>query len=67
MNLFFVSSPFQLICAMEAIAHYKCKQNLLVIRDQENDLAERHVSEILCKDDWAYIIKLPKILRVCKF
>jgi hypothetical protein len=60
MNLFFVSSPFQLICAMEALAYYKCKSNLLVIRDQENDLAEKHVSKIICKDDWDFIIKLPK-------
>lgn len=60
MNLFFVSSPFQLINAMEAISYYKCKNNILILREQENILAESHIDNIIEYNDWDTIIRLPK-------
>lgn len=60
MNLFFVSSPFQLMCAMEAVRYFKCTNNLLVLREQENDLAEEHVKHIIRAEDWDKVIRLPK-------
>jgi hypothetical protein len=61
MNLFFISSPFQLICAMEARAYFGCEQSILVLRDQENDLAEEHVDRILDESEWTHIVRLSKI------
>ena len=73
MNLFFVSTPFQLINALEAIDHYKCDNNLLILREQENSAAEKQITNLLKDHPWFHIIKLkvrptksiyPRLVRI---
>lgn len=63
MNLFFVSSPFQLMNAIEAREFFNCQNSILVLRDQENELAENHVERLLVESDWDHILRLSKLAK----
>ncbi|WP_241643912.1 alpha-2,8-polysialyltransferase family protein [Vibrio parahaemolyticus] len=60
MNLFLASTPFQLINTLEAIEHYQCSKNIIIVREQENDNAERQIEELLARHDWFGIIHLER-------
>ncbi|MCX8891348.1 hypothetical protein [Vibrio parahaemolyticus] len=60
MNLFLASTPFQLINTLEAIEHYQCSKNIIIVREQENDNAERQIEELLARHDWFGIIRLER-------
>jgi hypothetical protein len=57
MNLFFVSTPFQIINAMEAISFYQCQNNVVIYREPENELSKQQMDKLLAKHDWLTIIK----------
>lgn len=60
MNLFLASTPFQLINALEAIEHYQCNNNIIIVREQENENAEREMEELLAQHNWFGIIRLER-------
>ena len=60
MNLFLASTPFQLINALEAIEHYQCNNNIIIVREQENENAERQMEELLAQHNWFGIIRLER-------
>lgn len=49
MNLFSVTSPFQYICAIEAKAHYKTKNNILLLVEQASELGLSQQEKIVKK------------------
>lgn len=56
MNLFLVTSPFQLICAIEAKNHFKTKNNVLIIRHERHESTLNQIGLLLNKNDWSEII-----------
>lgn len=60
MNLFIVSTPFQLINALEAIKQYKCKSNIILLREQENENAEEQIKKLLSHHQWVGIVKIKR-------
>lgn len=62
MNLFFVSSPFQLINAIEAKHYYNCSDqfNILVILEPSEDISKVHLSSILKLSQWSQVITLSR-------
>ncbi|HCG6982494.1 glycosyltransferase 52 family protein [Vibrio parahaemolyticus] len=60
MNLFLVTSPFQYICAVEAKAYYKTKNNILLLVEQVSELGLSQQEEIVQKSEWDYVITIPR-------
>lgn len=58
-NLFLVTSPFQLICAMEAIREYKLERNILAITKQVHSKGQQQIKALLNEDEWDKILELP--------
>lgn len=52
MNLFLTTSPFQLICAIEAKKQYQTTNNILLIRDEKNPSAQQQIQLLLNSEDW---------------
>lgn len=53
LNLFVISTPFQLIGCSEAKAHYNLENCLLVINRPDNDLTVKQISYLLKKYGWS--------------
>lgn len=64
MNLFLVTSPFQLICAIEAKKHYGAKENILLLREEKMPSAKAQMRLLLNKEEWEYIIFLGRRSKV---
>lgn len=60
MNLFLVTSPFQYICAVEAKAYYKTKNNILLLVEQVSELGLSQQEKIVQKSEWDYVITIPR-------
>lgn len=58
MNIFLVTSPFQLINAIEAKKKFNCKDNILILRDEKSNLGKSQIDYILSLDSWDHVIKL---------
>ncbi|ELG5190048.1 hypothetical protein RAL09_002697 [Vibrio vulnificus] len=58
MNIFLVTSPFQLINAIEAKRKFNCKNNILILRDEKTNLGKSQIDSILSLDSWDYVLKL---------
>lgn len=70
MNLFIATSPFQLICAIEAREHYKLKNNVLAITPQPIEKSQKQFDLLLKPSDWDSIIELPtrgKLITLPRF
>ncbi|MGL4191274.1 MAG: glycosyltransferase 52 family protein [Vibrio sp.] len=59
MNLYLVTSPFQYICALEAKAHYKTKNNILLLIEQASEAGLNQQNKIINEDEWDHVIKTP--------
>ncbi|WP_165312542.1 glycosyltransferase 52 family protein [Vibrio ziniensis] len=60
MNLFLVTSPFQYICAVEAKAHYKTKENILLLVEQSSELGLSQQEKVVHKSEWDHVITIPR-------
>ncbi|MEX3071992.1 glycosyltransferase 52 family protein [Vibrio alginolyticus] len=60
MNLFSVTSPFQYICALEAKAHYKTSNNILLLVEQTSELGLNQQNKLVDEKEWDYVIKIPR-------
>ncbi|MCG9632616.1 glycosyltransferase 52 family protein [Vibrio sp. Isolate30] len=60
MNVFLVTSPFQYICALEAIHFYSCSNNILLLINQKSKhgLAQQH--KLVRESDWDHIIAIDR-------
>ncbi|MCF7487670.1 glycosyltransferase 52 family protein [Vibrio sp. A2-1] len=63
MNLFLVTSPFQYICANEAKAHYKTKNNILLLVEQPSEPGLSQQKKIVNESEWDHVIKIPRVSR----
>lgn len=72
MNLFYVSSTFQYICAEEARQHYQTKSDILLVEINPHHSHAQKQLEMINKDNWHEIIlfeqnqrslQLPKIIK----
>lgn len=59
LNLFLVTSPFQLICAVEAKHEYKLENNILAITKQVHEKGRKQIDALLDKNEWDVIVDLP--------
>lgn len=64
MNLFLVTSPFQLICAIEARNHYNTKTNILVIRYEKSKHSQAQMDLLLDQDEWLEVIFLGRKSKI---
>lgn len=64
MNLFLVTSPFQLLCAIEAKQEYKTKDNILLLREEKAGNAVAQMRLLLNKDEWDHIVFLGRKSKV---
>jgi len=55
MNLFIIESPFQLFCAQEALRHFSCKENQLVILYSPEYRNNAQIKATLEKDIWKQV------------
>ena len=60
MNLFLVTSPFQYICAIEAKAHYKAKNNILLLVEQPSEPGLSQQKKLVNENEWDHVIKIPR-------
>ncbi len=57
-NLFFITSPLQLINAIEAREHFKTRNNLLVVIFTEYDSKNRHqINNLVNEQEWDEVIR----------
>lgn len=63
MNLFLVTSPFQYICAIEAKAHYKAKNNTLLLVEQPSEPGLSQQKKLVNENEWDHVIKIPRTNR----
>ncbi|WP_394249706.1 hypothetical protein [Vibrio profundi] len=64
MNLYLVTSPFQLLCAIEAKQEYKTKENILLLREERADSAAAQMRLLLNRDEWDHIIFLGRRSKI---
>ncbi|WP_045422142.1 hypothetical protein [Vibrio jasicida] len=60
MNLFLVTSPFQYICAIEAKAHYKVRNNILLLVEQPSEPGLSQQKKLVNENEWDHVIKIPR-------
>ncbi|WP_146030936.1 hypothetical protein [Vibrio vulnificus] len=53
-----VTSPLQLINAIEAKNKFNCKNNILILRNEKTNLGKTQIDSILSLDNWDYVIRL---------
>ncbi|MFV8413564.1 polysialyltransferase family glycosyltransferase [Vibrio owensii] len=63
MNLFLVTSPFQYICAIEAKAHYKTQNNILLLVEQPSEPGLSQQKKLVNENEWDHVIKIPRTNR----
>jgi len=56
MNLFLVTSPFQYICALEAKAYFKTKNNILFLVNQPQEPGLSQQNKLIDKNEWDHIV-----------
>lgn len=64
MNLFLVTSPFQLICAIEAKNQFQSVRNILILRLEKTLISQQQMTLLLNPDDWDHIIYLGRRSKV---
>jgi len=64
MNLFLVTSPFQLLCAIEAKYQYRTKSNILILREEKSSSSSTQMKLLLDKSEWDHIIYLGRRSKV---
>ena len=57
-NLFIVKSPLQLINSIEAISHFKLKNNVVVLLNDGSELNTKQMEKLLTWHDWKKIIRV---------
>lgn len=63
MNIFFVSSPFQYICANEARVFYKTKNNILILEIKDTERGINQINDLIIASDWDSIFHIEKSSR----
>ncbi|EJK2116471.1 glycosyltransferase 52 family protein [Vibrio navarrensis] len=63
MNVFLVTSPFQYICACEAKAHYKTKENILILVNQESEPGITQQNKLVNFSEWDCVITIGRTSR----
>lgn len=63
MNLFLVTSPFQYICAIEAKAHYKAQNSILLLVEQPSEPGLSQQKKLVNENEWDHVIKIPRTNR----
>lgn len=63
MNLFLVTSPFQYICAEEALHTYSTDNNILLLVKQNSEPGISQEARLLDRKKWQHIIEIPRISR----
>lgn len=64
MNIFLVTSPLQLLCAIEAKHQFKTSNNILIIRKEKSKSAKQQVEILLDKKEWDHIIYIGRKNKV---
>ncbi|HDY8071040.1 TPA: hypothetical protein RQK93_003275 [Vibrio vulnificus] len=64
MNLFLVTSPLQLLCAIEAKHEYKTSSNILILRLEKSESSAQQMNLLLDQNDWDFIIFLGRKSKV---
>ncbi|KAB0287450.1 glycosyltransferase 52 family protein [Vibrio fortis] len=63
MNLFLVTSPFQYICAEEALNTYKTEDNILLLVNQASEPGITQERKLVTREKWQHIIEIPRTNR----
>ncbi|NOH96092.1 glycosyltransferase 52 family protein [Vibrio sp. 99-70-13A1] len=63
MNLFLVTSPFQYLCAEEALSAYKTENNILLLVKQGSEPGISQEKKLLDRNKWQHIIEIPRDSR----
>lgn len=63
MNLFLVTSPFQYICAEEALRTYDTQNNILLLVKQSSEPGISQEAKLLDRKKWQHIIEIPRVSR----
>lgn len=63
MNLFLVTSPFQYLCAVEALNAYKTDNNILLLVKQGSEPGISQEKALLDRTQWQHIIEIPRVSR----
>lgn len=63
MNIFFVSSPFQYICANEARVFYKTKNNILILEIKDTERGINQINDLIISSNWDSIFHIDKSSR----
>ncbi|NOH96101.1 hypothetical protein [Vibrio sp. 99-70-13A1] len=64
MNLFLVTSPFQLLCAIEAKSQYSAVNNILVLREEKSLTSAAQMKLLLNKSEWDHILYLGRKSKI---
>ncbi|MDK2702069.1 hypothetical protein QO226_19245, partial [Vibrio vulnificus] len=64
MNLFLVTSPLQLLCAIEAKHHFRTSNNILIVREEKSQSAVRQMRVLLDKSEWDHVIFIGRKSKV---
>ncbi|ANS84158.1 hypothetical protein VSVS12_00341 [Vibrio scophthalmi] len=64
MNLFLVTSPLQLLCAIEAKSEYQTKGNILILRLEKSSSSNLQMKVLLDENEWDHIILLGRRSKV---
>lgn len=64
MNIFLVTSPLQLLNAIEARIEFNCQNNILILREEKTNTGRKQIKSILTLKEWDHIIYLPRRNKV---
>ena len=66
-NLFLITSPLQLINAIEAKSHFKLTSNILVVIFTEHQSKNKNqISRLINEDEWDHVIRFDQRLKNTK-
>ncbi len=63
MNIFLTTSPFQYICALEAKVHYKTRNNILLLVNQDMPNGLKQQKKLVDFSEWDHVIELTRTNR----
>tara|TARA_Y100000588_G_scaffold136300_1_gene150019 strand:- start:670 stop:1680 length:1011 start_codon:yes stop_codon:yes gene_type:complete len=64
MNLFLVTSPLQLLCAIEAKHEYQTTDNILILREEKANNSITQTNLLLDKSEWDHIVYLGRKSKI---
>ncbi len=74
-NVYYVTSPFQYLCAFEARVHLKSQHNILIIEEGDTEKGLKQLEDLVARDSWNKIFRIgtqnrtiesPKLIKAIK-